>query len=81
MPRQITKQRLDQLVQGRQYSIVTQHLGKGTEDFPFNTTDIQLLKLLKTYQDEGKVLVARTAQSESGLWCEFGSLGVNCRTI
>lgn len=60
LPRQITKQRLDQLVNERKYSIVTQHLGKGIEDFPFNSADIQSLELLKAYQDEGKVLVART---------------------
>jgi len=62
LPRQITKQRLDQLVQARKYSIVTQHLGKGTEDFPFNSADIESLQLLKTYQDEGKFLVARTVR-------------------
>ena len=59
---QITKQRLDQLVQERKYSIITQHLGKGTDDFPFNSDDIQTLQLLKTYQDEGKILVARTVR-------------------
>lgn len=60
LPRQITKQRLDQLVQGRKYSIVTQHLGKGSEDFPFNAADIKTLQLLKSYQDDGKIMVART---------------------
>ena len=59
---QITKQRLEQLVQERKYSIITQHLGKGMDDFPFNLEDIQSLQLLKTYQDEGKILVARTVR-------------------
>ncbi|HUS90166.1 MAG TPA: hypothetical protein VMW91_12540 [Desulfosporosinus sp.] len=60
--RQITKQRLEQLVQERKFSIVAQHLGKGSDGFPFNPIDIQALQLLKAYQDEGKVLVARTSR-------------------
>jgi len=60
--RQITKQRLDQLVQERKFSIVAQHLGKESDGFPFNPIDIQALQLLKTYQDEGKILVARTSR-------------------
>lgn len=60
--RQITKQRLDQLVQERKFSIVAQHLGKESDGFPFNPIDIQALQLLKAYQDEGKVLVARTSR-------------------
>lgn len=59
---QLTKEHLDQLVQGRKYSIVTQHLGKNAEEFPFNPTDIQALQLLKSYQDNGKVLIARTVR-------------------
>jgi hypothetical protein len=60
--RQITKQRLEQLVQERKFAIVAQHLGKGSDGFPFNHIDIQALQLLKAYQDEGKVLVARTSR-------------------
>lgn len=60
--RQITEQRLKQLVQENKFSIVAQHLGKGSDGFPFNPIDIQALQLLKAYQDEGKVLVARTSR-------------------
>jgi len=60
--RQITKERLEQLVQERKFSIVAQHLGKESAEFPFNPIDIQALQLLKAYQDQGKVLVARTSR-------------------
>ncbi len=60
--RQITEQRLKQLVQESKFSIVAQHLGKGSDGFPFNPIDIQALRLLKSYQDDGKVLVARTSR-------------------
>jgi len=60
--RQITEQRLKQLVKENKFSIVAQHLGKGSDGFPFNPIDIQALQLLKAYQDEGKVLVARTSR-------------------
>jgi len=60
--RQITTQRLEQLVQEKKFSIVAQHLGKGSDGFPFNPIDIQALQMLKTYQDEGKVLVSRTSR-------------------
>ncbi|WP_407309726.1 hypothetical protein [Desulfosporosinus sp. SB140] len=60
--RQITKTRLDQLVQEGKYSVVTQHLGKGSNGFPFTKEGIQTLHLLKTYNDEGKILVARTSR-------------------
>lgn len=60
--RQITKERLEQLVRERKFSIVAQHLGKASNGFPFNPIDIQALQLLKDYQDKGKVLVARTSR-------------------
>jgi len=60
--RQITEQRLKQLVLENKFSIVAQHLGKGSDGFPFNPIDIQALRLLKTFQDEGQVLVARTSR-------------------
>lgn len=60
--RQITKERLEKLVRERKFSIIAQHLGKGSEEFPFNPTDIQALQLLKAYQDQGQVLVARTSR-------------------
>lgn len=62
IPKQITKKRLDQLVQEGKYAIVTQHLGKGSNGFPFTKEGIQTLHLLKTYNDEGKILVARTSR-------------------
>lgn len=47
--RQITEKRLEQLVQERKFSIVAQHLGKGSDGFPFSPIDIQALQVLKTY--------------------------------
>ncbi|WP_088186065.1 hypothetical protein [Desulfosporosinus sp. FKA] len=60
--KQITKTRLDQLAHDGKYSIVTQHLGKGSAGFPFTQEGIQSLELLKSYNDEGKILVARTSR-------------------
>lgn len=60
--RQITKARLDQLDQEGKYSIVTQHLGKGSQEFPFTPEGVQSLNLLKSYNDDGKILVARTSR-------------------
>lgn len=60
--RQITKQRLELLVKEKKFSIVAQHLGKGSDGCQVNPIDIQALQLLKSYQDEGKVLVARTSR-------------------
>jgi hypothetical protein len=60
LPRQITPEHLDLLVKGNKYAILAQHFGKGAEEFPFNPKDIEALKLLKTYQNENKIIVART---------------------
>jgi len=62
LSKQITKPRLDQLVKDRKYAVVTQHLGKGSNGFPFTQEGIQSLRLLKSYDDEGKILVARTSR-------------------
>lgn len=62
LPKQITSERLECLVQEGKYSIIAQHLGKGSEGFPFNPSDIESLKLLKGYQDQGKIMVARTSR-------------------
>ncbi|NLI92795.1 MAG: hypothetical protein GX434_11505 [Peptococcaceae bacterium] len=62
LSKQITKSRLDQLVREGKYSIVTQHFGKGSNGFPFTQEGIQSLRLLKTYDDNGKILVARTSR-------------------
>lgn len=60
LPRQLNKNHLDELVQNEKYSVVAQHLGKGAETLAFNANDIQALQLLKSYQDDRKILVART---------------------
>jgi hypothetical protein len=60
LPRQLTKQHLDELYQSEKYSVMAQHLGKGSDPKVFNPKDIQALRLLKSYQDEGKILVAGT---------------------
>lgn len=60
LPRQLNKQHLDEVFQKGKYSIVTQHLGKGYDSLVFNEKDVQALQLLKSYQDDGKILVSRT---------------------
>ncbi|WP_425806470.1 hypothetical protein ACHOLT_05980 [Desulfitobacterium sp. Sab5] len=60
LPRQFNKAHLDELAQNEKYSVVAQHLGKGYEALAFNTNDVQALQLLKKYQDDRKILVART---------------------
>lgn len=59
---QITKPRLEQLISEEKYSIVTQHLGKRSQGFPFTPEGIQSLQMLKAYNEEGKILVARTSR-------------------
>ncbi|HVJ49743.1 hypothetical protein [Desulfitobacterium sp.] len=60
IPRQLTKPHLDELYQAEKYTILAQHLGKGNAAQVFNSNDAQALRLLKNYQDEGKILVAGT---------------------
>lgn len=60
LPRQLTQQHLDHVVQTGTYAVLAQHLGKGYDKTVFNANDVQALNLLKQYQDEGKILVART---------------------
>lgn len=62
LPRQITRERLDSIASENKFAVFAQHLGKGTEEFPFNPKDIDALELLKAYQDNRKILVARTAR-------------------
>lgn len=60
--KQITKERLNTLVEKQQYSLIAQHLGGCDIGFPFRSMDIQALRLLASYQDEGKILIARTSR-------------------
>lgn len=60
LPRQLTQQHLDEVYKNEKYSIITQHLGKGADALAFNPKDVQALRLLKTYQDDGKILISRT---------------------
>jgi hypothetical protein len=60
--RGITKERLDQLVSKGQYAVVAQHLGGYNIGFPFDNKGIATLRMLANYQDQGKVLVARTSR-------------------
>lgn len=60
--RQITRERLDSLADKEQYAILGQHLGGYNIGFPFDDKGIAALRLLRSYQDDGKVLVARTSR-------------------
>lgn len=60
LPRQLNKAHLEELVQGGKYAVVAQHLGKGYGALAFTANDVQALQLLKSYQDDRKILVART---------------------
>lgn len=59
--KQLTKDNLDSIVNKKQYSIVAQHFGVNTEDL-FTIENINSLKLLKQYQDDKKILVAKTSR-------------------
>lgn len=59
--KQITKERLENIVKNNQYSIVGQHLGVSPEDL-YTSENIQSLKMLKQYEDDGKILVAKTSR-------------------
>jgi len=59
---EITKQRLENIIKKNQYSIIANHFGSYYNYFPFGKEDIKALRLLKQYQDNGKVLVARTSR-------------------
>jgi hypothetical protein len=60
--RQITKERLDALAEKGQYAIVGQHFGGYNIGFPFDEKGIKALRMLESYQDQGKILVARTSR-------------------
>ncbi|NMM63978.1 hypothetical protein HBE96_15100 [Clostridium sp. P21] len=59
--RQLTKGNLDSIVSNKQYSIVAQHFGVNTE-YLFKPENIQSLRLLKEYETNGKILVAKTSR-------------------
>lgn len=60
--KQITAYRLNTLVKKNQYSIIAQHLGGYNVKRPFNNPSVKALRLLASYQDKGKTLVARTSR-------------------
>ncbi|KEO83144.1 hypothetical protein [Tumebacillus flagellatus] len=60
--RQINQGNLDSLVDHQQYAIFAQHLGGYNIGFPFDERGLASLRLLAQYQDDGKVLVARTSR-------------------
>lgn len=66
VPREITRQlnkgNLDSIVEHGQYAVIAQHLGGYNIGFPFDDKGVQALRLLAKYQDDGKVLVARTSR-------------------
>ncbi|MCY6371491.1 hypothetical protein [Clostridium ganghwense] len=59
--RQLTKKNLDSIVNKNQYSIIAQHFGVSIEDL-FENVNVDALKLLKSYQDKGEILVAKTSR-------------------
>lgn len=59
---QITPQRLDNLVSQKNYAIIGQHFGGGNGAYPFDRSNIKALRLLASYQDSGRILVARTSR-------------------
>ena len=59
--RQLTPENLDNLVKNKNYSIVGQHFGVYTEDL-FTAENIQALRLLKQYETNNKILVAKTTR-------------------
>lgn len=58
---QLNKDNLDSLVNNKYYSIVGQHFGVNTEDL-FTDENINSLKLLKSYETNGKIIVAKTSR-------------------
>lgn len=59
--KQLTQVNLDSIVSNKQYSIVGQHFGVDAEDL-FHDENIKSLRLLKQYEVDGKILVARTSR-------------------
>ncbi|BCJ85637.1 hypothetical protein [Effusibacillus dendaii] len=59
---QLTNQHLDELIKKHQYSILAQHFGGYNLGFPLGEEDIKSLRELASYQEQGKILVARTSR-------------------
>lgn len=59
--RQLTEDNLNSIVNKKQYSIVAQHLGVDPKEL-FKEKNIRALRLLKQYEDNKKILVARTSR-------------------
>lgn len=58
----LSKDNLNKLVENREYSIIATHLGSGTLEEMMNEMNISALRVLRRYQDEGKILVARSSK-------------------
>lgn len=59
---QLSREHLDQLVAKGQYAILAQHLGSQRDEQLIDKRGIQALKRLARYQQERKILVARTSR-------------------
>lgn len=59
--RQLTQENLANLIKSNEYSIIGQHFGVSTEDL-FTEENIKALKLLKEYETNNKILVAKTSR-------------------
>lgn len=57
---QISEKNLDSLVEHQQYSVIAQHLSCRNKLLPRQAVDA--LKKLKQYEDDGRILVARTSR-------------------
>lgn len=60
--RQITPERLNALAEKGQYAILGQHFGGYNIGFPLDQKGIDSLRLLRSHQDQGNILVARTSR-------------------
>ena len=61
LDRQLTQSHLDSVVENNQYSIVTQHFGVHAE-LLFSEKSIKALRMLKDYETNGKIIVAKTSR-------------------
>lgn len=62
LDKQLSAENLDKIVENGWYSIISNHLGNGFGDGMFPTSAVSAFHRLKAYQDEGKILVARTSR-------------------
>lgn len=59
---QLSAARLDELVAGGHFCVAAQHLGDFKERTAFSAGAVETFRRLRTYQDEGRVLVARVSR-------------------